>query len=334
MENRRQLVLDTINNVKTNRVPVGLWWHFADEYNQFRGLYDEEVIQDTIDGTKKLYDELQPDFVKIMSDAFFGHPSIMDNDIESIEDIKKIKSIGQNHEWYDKQVEMVKEINDYFDGDILAFYNIFAPLNYIRLYTECYKQEPDLFVKLFLEDPKAMLEASMEIAKDLIVLVNKLKKESGIEGIYYSVQALQSNDKGMEFHEKYVKPSDIEVLSVIDSLWENNILHICGYGDYTNDLNYYINYPAKVYNWAVFTEKVSLKEGKELFGGACVIGGFDNNKGTLLDIGPDDEIEKHVKDLIENSGGIGVIIGADCTVSEEIGYRRLNTIREMAKRYS
>ncbi|NLD17551.1 MAG: hypothetical protein GX666_08230 [Tissierellia bacterium] len=334
MENKKQLILDVINNKEADRVPVGFWWHFADEYNQFRGLYDEDIILNTINGTKKLYDELHPDFVKIMSDAFFGHPSIMENDIESIEDIKKIKSIGENHEWYDKQVAMVKEINNYFNGEILAFYNIFAPLNYIRLYTECYKQKPELFVELFLEDPEAMLNASMEIAKDLIVLVKKLKEESGISGTYYSVQALQSDSEGKEFHEKYVKPSDMEVLKIIDELWENNILHICGYADYTNNLNFYVDYPAKVYNWAVFTEKVSLKEGKELFKGSCVLGGFDNNKETLIDKGSEEEIEEHVKNLIEDSGNKGVIIGADCTVSPEIGYRRLDQIRELAKKYS
>ena len=77
-----------------------------------------------------MYDDLKPDMVKIMSDGFFGHPSIMKNDINNIDDIKKIRSIGNSSPWYDKQIDMINSILDYFDGEVAAFYNIFAPLNY------------------------------------------------------------------------------------------------------------------------------------------------------------------------------------------------------------
>ncbi len=331
---KRKLILDTFDNQSVSRVPVGFWWHFADEYNQFRGLFDNKIIQATIDGTKKLYDELKPDMIKIMSDGFFGHPSIMENDIKTAADIKKIKSIGNSSEWYDKQVAMVKEIVDYFNGEIASFYNIFAPLNYIRLYTECYKKEPDLFVKLFFEDPEAMYKASLEIAKDLMVLAERIKAETKIDGIYYSVQSVQSKKADINFHNKYVLESDLKVLNYINSLWENNMLHICGYADYTNDLSFYKDYKAKVYNWAVNTEKVSLSAGKKFFANACVLGGFDNNKGTLLDIGPEKDIEERVKEIIDEAGTKGIIIGADCTIAPQIGYKRLNEVRGYAEKYS
>ena len=334
MKEKRKLILDAFNNKHVRRVPVGFWWHFADEYRQFRGLLDDRIIQATIDGTKKMYDDLKPDMVKIMSDGFFGHPSIMKNDINNIDDIKKIRSIGNSSPWYDKQIDMVNSILDYFDGEVAAFYNIFAPLNYIRLYTECYKKQPDLFVKLFFEDPNAMLEASLEIANDLLVLADKLKSKTKLDGIYYSVQSVQSQDADLNFHQKYVLPSDKKVLDKINSLWDDNILHICGYADYTNDLSFYKDYKAKVYNWAVNTEKVSLAEGKKFFGNACVLGGFDNNRGTLIDVGPDTAIENYVNSLIKEAGTTGVIIGADCTIAPEIGYKRLGEIRNYAEKYS
>lgn len=334
MENKRDLVLKAFNNEKVDRVPVGFWWHFADEYNQFRGLYDEGVIQNNIDGHKKMYDELKPDFIKIMSDAFFGHPSVMENDVTTVEALRKIRSIGEESPWYDKQVEMVKEISEYFIDDVVALYNVFAPLNYIRLFTECYKEQPDLFVKLFKEDPEAMLNASCEIGKDLITLVKKLKAETRIDGVYYSVQAIQDKNEGINFHRKYVEPSDLQVLNEINKLWDNVILHICGYADYTNDLNFYLDYKAKVYNWAVNTEHVSLSEGKKMFNGACVLGGFDNNRGTLLDVGPEEKIEEYVEKIIEDNGKEGIIIGADCTIAPEIGHKRLEFVRATSKKFS
>ena len=67
MKEKKKLILDAFDNKAVNRVPVGFWWHFADEYRQFRGLMDEGIVQATIDGTKKLYDDFKPDMVKIMS---------------------------------------------------------------------------------------------------------------------------------------------------------------------------------------------------------------------------------------------------------------------------
>ena len=33
MKEKKKLILDAFDNKAVNRVPVGFWWHFADEYN-------------------------------------------------------------------------------------------------------------------------------------------------------------------------------------------------------------------------------------------------------------------------------------------------------------
>lgn len=331
MEDKRELLLAALNNNEVSRIPVGFWWHFVNKHDEFTALSDPTVIERNIEGTKKLYDELNPDFVKLMSDGFFGHPFIMENDIKDIDDIRRIKSIGDTHEWYDAQISMVNEMVNYFNNDRMSFYSIFSPLNYIRLYLINYKNEPDLFVRLFLEDPEAMYNASMEIAKDIITLVHKLKSETNIDGIFYSVQSLQSKSKGKDFHDKYVSPSDKTVLEEINRNWDNNLLHICGYGQYTNDLTYYKDYKAKAYNWAIYTEDVSLSEGKKLFNDACIIGGFDNSLGSVLDIGTKNEVDGIIKSVIDEVGKKGLIIGADCTIPLEVGHRRYNLVRDLAR---
>ena len=97
-----------------------------------------------------------------------------------------------------------------------------------------------------------------------------------------------------------------------------------------NDLLYYRDYEAKAYNWAVHTEKISLKEGKDFFGNKAVIGGFDNNTGTLLDSGNKADIARFTVDIIHEIGDTGVIIGADCTVDPQIGLDRLELVRQTA----
>ena len=108
---------------------------------------------------------------------------------------------------------------------------------------------------------------------------------------------------------------------------------ICGIAGYHNDLPFYTKYKAKAYNWAVHTDGVSLKEGKELFN-AAVIGGFDYKPHTLLEDGNDEEVEQFIKQLIEETGKEGLIIGADCAIPSDIDLDRLKLVRKTAEKYS
>ena len=86
----------------------------------------------------------------------------------------------------------------------------------------------------------------------------------------------------------------------------------------------------KVVNWAVHAEQFGLKEGKKLFGGRAVIGGFDQTKDSVLYRGSKEEIEAYVEKLIEDVGKVG----ADCTVPADISVERLNWARNKAKELS
>ncbi len=334
MENKRALMEKVFNNEKAERVPIGFWYHYVSPRDHFRALEDKDVLNKVIEGHKKMYKEMQPDFVKIMSDGFFGHPSVNGTKIEKAEDLFKIKAVGADHPWITEQVKFVKEVNDEFYHEVYTFYNIFSPLHCIRLYFEEYEEDNKKFPRLFLENPEAMDHAAKEIAKDLDILIEKLFKEVEIDGIYYSVQEVQDERADKDFHEKYVHPTDLMTLETIKRYSDTNILHICGYGEYTNDLELFKKYDLSIINWATHAENTSLKEGKEFFEGKVVIGGFDNNPGTLLDSGTDEEIEQYVRAMLEEVGTRGVAIGADCTISPDIPVERFNLIRELGKKYA
>ena len=125
------------------------------------------------------------------------------------------------------------------------------------------------------------------------------------------------------------KPSDLRVLDRCNELWRHNILHVCGYEHYRNDLPYYAQYPASVYNWAVHTEGVSLREGKGIFDGV-ILGGFDNNPGSVLDRGSTSEVISATREIIESVGPKRLILGADCTIPRSVSLDRLELIRRVA----
>ena len=60
-------------------------------------------------------------------------------------------------------------------------------------------------------------------------------------------------------------------------------------------------------------------------------GGFDNNKGSLIDTGTIEELTQYTKELIADTGREGLIIGADCTLHSDIDYARLCAIRDAGR---
>ncbi|MCH4021721.1 MAG: hypothetical protein LKE61_12680 [Erysipelotrichaceae bacterium] len=331
--NKKERMDHFLANEETDRVPVGLWHHFVSFHNHYNGLQDD-IYQQVVEGQKKYIDEIDPDFVKIMSDGFFGHPSVCHKLITTLDDLKEVKSVGPEDPWIEKQVSYVKEICDYAGNDVYKYYTVFSPLQYIRLRFEEYDEDFTKFVRLFKESPEVMIGAAENVAADIKILIKRLYEETSIDGIFYSVQSVQSKDFDLEMHNRYVKPLDEELLNYMNQFSDNVILHICGYGKYTNDLTWYQDYPAKVFNWAVYTENVDLEEGKKIFHGAPVLGGFDNNTGTLLDSGSDAEIFDGVKKILDKSGTKGVALGADCTISSEIPVERLKLVVKAAEKYS
>lgn len=70
------------------------------------------------------------------------------------------------------------------------------------------------------------------------MLLEALKAETRIDGMFYSVQSAQRAECDRSHHDEWIKPSDIRVLNRINELWPHNILHVCGYEHYQNDLEY------------------------------------------------------------------------------------------------
>ena len=71
------------------------------------------VFTAVVSGQQRFIDEVKPDFLKIMSDGFFGHPSMCEKTIRTADDLARIKSVGPDHEWITRQVAYVREICDY-----------------------------------------------------------------------------------------------------------------------------------------------------------------------------------------------------------------------------
>ncbi|MFZ2460709.1 MAG: uroporphyrinogen decarboxylase, partial [Streptococcus infantarius] len=132
MTTKREWVLKAFKNETVDKVPVGFWYHFTTDEEQSDG-FNPEIFNKNIAGHKKFVADVNPDFVKIMSDGFFTYPNEQIREgITSIKELEGITSIGENHPWIEKQIELAKKIRDDFPEDIASFYNIFAPATYLK----------------------------------------------------------------------------------------------------------------------------------------------------------------------------------------------------------
>ena len=330
---KKQLMDAFMANETPAHAPVGFWHHFVSFHDHY-GYQDPAVYDAVVSGQKKYIDEVDPDFLKIMSDGFFGHPSVCRKRIATADDLAGIRSVGPDHEWITRQVAYVKDICDYAGDGLYKLYNVFSPLQYIRLRFEEFDEDFKKFTGLFRADPDAMIHAAQEIAKDVNVLVERLFEETGIDGVYYSVQTVQDKFTfNRARHDAVVRPLDLSVLDTINRYSDKNMMHICGYFGYTNDLTWYRDYPVQSFNWAVYSENVSVGEGKRLLGGKPVLGGFDNRPKTLLYTGSDEDVRREVVRILDEAGTAGVGIGADCTIGDDVPPARMELVRRTCAEY-
>jgi uroporphyrinogen decarboxylase len=122
------------------------------------------------------------------------------------------------------------------------------------------------------------------------------------------------------------------VLAADNALSGMNCLHICGYAGLSNNLELYKDYDAAAINWAVHAEGVTLSEGKKLFSGKPVFGGFE--QAAVIYTGSRAQVEKAVFDIIDEAGQTGIMIGADCTVPTDIDDNRLEWVRQACIKYA
>ncbi len=321
---KREFVLDAFNNKAVERVPVGFWFHFAAD-----AFFDssEATVKRNVEGHQKYVDEFQPDFLKLMSDGFFGYPNEALKKLATAAELDQIEKEDASA-WIQGQVDLVKELTGRFKEELVSFYNIFAPATYLSLLLE--EAGNDLTVpQLAKENPQGLSRVLKLIAEDVALLSKRVITEGGADGIYFSARNVDGVSKADYL--KIVAPSELYILEAANAVSEYNILHICGYEGHRNDLSTFVDYPAKIINWAVTVENVSLQEGKKLFGGRAVIGGFNNTTDSVLYKGTKEEIEAETVKLIAEAGRTGVILGADCTIPSDTPLEHLSWVREKAK---
>lgn len=321
---KRTRVLHAMNKKEVDHVPVAFWFHFS----------GEEALGDAcVQAHLKYYRETDLDFVKIMCDNYFPYPLPQ---IKQVSDWKTLKPFTAEHPFIREQVERAKAIVAEIGQERCVFYNVFAPFSSLRFGAEAIGVSDAAVMAYIREDKNAVMAALDVIAQSNALLAELLITEAGCDGVYYCVQGGEYDRFLPEEYKEIITPSDLYVLEHANRFSENNIIHMCGWAGNQNQLGIWQDYPAKVVNWAVYVEGMSLEDGRYFMDGRTALGGFETHwdeqiQQGIMYTGTKEEVQQYTKDLILNHGKTGLMLGGDCTIDAKIDWERIRWIVEAAR---
>jgi len=316
---KRTRVLNALQGKSVDVVPCGFWMHFQG------GPVGEESVQAHL----SYYRDTDLDFIKIMSDgALFDFSPYK---IDKASDWAKIKPAGRDSAFIQDSLWRAKRIKEESKGECCVFYNMFAPFSLIRFFAG------DARVMAHVrEDEKAVMSALQAVAEDSALLAQLLITEAGMDGIYDSVQGGEVLRFTSDEYRRIVSPSDLMILEAANEVSDLNIFHMCGYDGGPNHLEVWRDYPASIVNWATYIENMSLAQGRAFLGEKCkcILGGFDNRKVGVLYRGDKQSVQAEARRLVREAGVRGTMIGADCTIPNDIDLDRIRWVIEAVREES
>ncbi len=311
---KRTRVLNAIEGKPVDRAPISVWHHYSGV--QAEG---ETCVQAHLD----YYRKTGIDFVKMMSDGFFGYP--LESAMKTPSDWRALRPLAKNHPYIEKQVERVSRVNEELAGNCCTFYTVFAPFSIIRFATS-----DELVMSHLREDRDSVLHALSVIAEDNATLAGRIIREGGCEGAFLAFQGGERNRFSVDEYRELVAPSELSVVAAANEASAHNIGHLCAWAGEKNNLEVWRDYPLAVFNWAVWIEGMSLAEGRDFFGGKTVMGGFDNRETGVLYSGTEETIKRATRELLAANGTRGLILGADCSLPADIDEDHIRWAAEAA----
>lgn len=330
-ESKKELVLNAMDKKPVPRVPSGFWFHFLDDALHADAFAEPKLNARVLESELRYIDGFRPDFVKIMTDGFFAYRSPAVRKVRTAAELARVRPLAEDDPWFERQIAYAKEITKRHGDEVATFYNLFCAGTTLKfMYPGALTEAEDFLLGLIHEDKEAVKAAFAVISADLATLARRLVKEAGVTGIYFSLQNHRGFGHDRSVYDEVFAPGEKEILRAANEASDYNILHICGYEGHHNKIDWYADYDVKTINWAVGVEGVPLEEGRKVFGGRAALGGFGNLPSDVLYSGSRAEVEAETRRILEKAGRTGILLGADCTVPNDIDWQRLDWVRAAA----
>lgn len=282
--------------------------------------YGKVSPQETVDGHMRFYRETNMDVLKMMCDEFFTYP--MDG-VTTPQEMLAMKPWGKDSYYIRGQVERATQINEALQGEAMTLYNAFSPYATLK-----HTIGDEQSMQLLREHEDAALHMLEIICEDTCALVEGILTQSGTAGMMLPLQGAEEGRFTAEEYARLIAPTERRVIECAQKYSDANLLHMCGWDGTPNHLEWWDQYPARMVSWAAYVEKIDPAQARTRFPGRVLMGGFDNREGTLLMAGSKEDIQAHVRHIVETAGKDELIIGADCSLPRSIDPQRIRWVVE------
>ena len=308
---KRERILAAIRREPTDRPPYAFWRHFpavdrspaalAQSTLRFHERYGSDFLKVTATGGYAVEDWGCVESTEVAPD---GHRPCLRRAVNAIEDWRKIRPVAMESTGWASHIESIIRCVVDRRADCSVIPTVPSPLSLAR------KLSGDRLTYDLAENTR-LVEDALEAITDTIVAFIEACFREGAEGIFYSVQAASRAFHTEEEYDRFGEPYDRRILETVRERSRLTVLHCHGERLMFDRL---AALPADVWNWDDRRAGPSLAEGKALVPGA-VQGGL--NQWTTLKDGTGADARAEAHDAIEQTAGLGLILGAGCVLLTE-----------------
>lgn len=323
--NKKERVDAALRGDPVDRVPTSVWGHDYEREWSAHGLAEATVENFT------RYDW---DYVKVNPRSSYHvegwkvkvrpsgeknkGPVLEDTPIKSPSDWKRLRQLEPDQGALGEQLKALQLINHSVGYDAYFVQTIFTPLGIAQFLAG---GQTELMLHTMREDRSAM-HTALRIITETFTTFAIACLEYGASGIFYATNGWASSglltaDQYREFGEQY----DLEFLDAIKRA-RLNILHNCGSHIYFDQL---ASYPVHAISWSATDEgNPSLLEGRKRSGKA-VMGGLSHD--SVLKSGSPSQVRDEVGQVLEQTGGRGLLLAPGCAISPATPSKNLEAVR-------
>ncbi len=284
----------------------------------------------------------QFDFIKVMPNGMyfpeaFGQ-KLKDADFildETWQNVQ-VNLINDPHEWtklkvpsmtegvFAREIEVIKRLADYFQGDVPILPTVFSPFIWMGEMTGGFFRQETIVAHFKYSEEYAKI--GMKVVNETNEILMEKFVEAGADGFFLGYQAGMAGKMGKEMFEAYGKKYDVENIEKIREKTWFNMAHVChGTAEFTE---WFLDYPVEAINWSdQYPEHHSMTEMRQLTDKVLVGGLNHSDNGSVRDISimvrsPSDlsgsdrnvikeRIKRKVKNALDGAGP-KVIISGGC----------------------
>ena len=316
--NKKQRILNAIKGLEVDRVPTSWYKHFPDP------------TDNTVSNQVAWANATDMDMLCIETDGYMQY-DCGNIDMSNPEVLRSLRPHKAHDRYIEGQVDRARRIADGLKNGAAVTYMIFTPYSTIKHSTG----SETLVMDLLRDYPDAVAHAMEIIEQDNFLVMERLSKEAGLDGIFLS---LQNCEIDRYTHDEYMEKLaiwDDRQVAKAHELFPFTVLHLCAWRGVPNRLEDWKKHGCEIINWACHIETdVGLKAGRTFFRPeAALMGGFDNRPCGILHWGNKKQIQAYTKRLIEGAGSSRLILSADCSVQADTPIEHLRWVAEASEEY-